>query len=62
MFQTNQRQFYTELNQEEERCDDDQSDGEKSKKFWGDIWSEFVDHNRDSKQSKDFQSEWRRQI
>ena len=49
MFQTNQRQFYTELNQEEERCDDDQPDGEKSKKFWGDIWSELVDHNRDSK-------------
>ena len=37
MFQNNQRQFYGELNQEEERCDDDQLDAEESKKFWGDM-------------------------
>ena len=37
MFQNNQRQFYRELNQEGERCDDDQLDAEESTKFWGDI-------------------------
>ena len=47
MFQNNRRQFYRELNQEGERYDD-QLDSEK-KKFWGDIWSELVDHNRDAK-------------
>ena len=57
MFQNNQRQFYRELNQEGERCDDDQPDAEESKKFWGDIWSESVDHNRDAKWLKDLQSE-----
>ena len=44
MFQKNQRWFYRELNQEGKRWDDDQPDAEKSKKFWGDIWSELVDH------------------
>ena len=34
MFQDNQRHFYRELNQGGERCDDDQPDAEKSKKFW----------------------------
>ena len=57
MFQINQREFYRELNQEEERCHDDQPDPEESKKFWGDIWSESVYHNRDAKQLKDLQSE-----
>ena len=49
MFQNSQRQFYRELNQYGERCDDDRPDAEESKKFWGDIWSESVDHNRDAK-------------
>ena len=49
MFQNNQMQFYRELNQEGERCDDDQPDAEESKKFGGNIWSESVDHNRDAK-------------
>ena len=57
MFQNNQRQFYRELNQEGERCDDDQPDAEGLKKFWGDIWSESVDHNKDAKWLKDLQSE-----
>ena len=56
IFQNNQRQFYRELNQEGERCDDNQPDAE-SKKLWGDIWSESVDHNRDAKWLKDLQSE-----
>ena len=56
MFQNNQRQFYRELNWEGERCDDDQPDAEELKKFWGDIWSELVDHNMDAKWLKDLQS------
>ena len=37
IFQNNQRQFYRKLNQERERCDDDQPDAEGSKTFLGDI-------------------------
>ena len=57
MFQNNQRQFYRELNQEGERCDNDQAHAEESKKFWENMWSESVDHNRDAKWFKDLQSE-----
>ena len=39
LFENNQRQFYTELDQEEEICDDDQPVAEESKQFWGNIWS-----------------------
>ena len=45
------------MNQEGERCDEDQPDVEESKKFRGDIWSGLVDHNRDAKWLKDLQSE-----
>ena len=48
MFQNSQRQFYREVNQEGEKV---------SKKFWGDIWIESVDHNRDTKWLKNLQSE-----
>ena len=34
LFQNNQRQFYRELDQEEETCDDDQPVAEESKQFW----------------------------
>ena len=44
------------MNQEGERCNDDQPDAEKSKKFWGDIWSESVEHNKDAKWLKNLQS------
>ena len=37
LFENNQRQFYRELDQEEERCDDDQPVAEESKQFWGNI-------------------------
>ena len=49
--------IYRELYQEGERCDYDQPDAEESKKFWGDTWSESVDHNRDAKWLKDLQNE-----
>ena len=45
------------MDQEGERCDDDQPDTEESKKFWEDTRSESVDHNRDAKWLKDLQSE-----
>ena len=57
MFQNNQRQFYKELNQEGRRCNDDQPDAEELKKFWGNIWSESIDHNRDAKWLEDLESE-----
>ena len=57
MFQNNQRECYRALNQEGERYNDDQPDAEELKKFWGAIWSESVDHNRDAKWLKDLQSE-----
>ena len=34
LFENNQRQFYRELDQEGERCDDDQPVAEESKQFW----------------------------
>ena len=37
LFENNQGQFYRELDQEEERCDDDQHVPEESKQFWGNI-------------------------
>ena len=57
MFQDNQRQSYRDLNQGRERCVNDQPDPEESKKLWGDIRNESVDHNRDAKCLKDLQSE-----
>ena len=45
----NQRQFYRELDQEEERCDDDQPVAEESKQFWGNTWSQTADHKKDAK-------------
>ena len=46
LFENNQRQFYRELDQEEERCDNDQLVVEESKQFWGNIWSQSADHRR----------------
>ena len=47
IFENNQRQFYRESDQEEERCDDDQPVAEESRQFWGNIWSQFGDHKKD---------------
>ena len=57
LFENNQKQFYRELDQEEERCDDDQPVAEESKQFWGNIWSQSADHKKDAKWLEDFQSE-----
>ena len=53
LFQNNQRKFYRELDQEEERCDDDQPVAEESKQFWGNIWSQSADHKKDAKWLQD---------
>ena len=57
LFENNQRQFYRELDQEEERCDDDQTVAEESKQFWGNIWSQSSDHKKDAKLLQDLRSE-----
>ena len=49
LLEKNQRQFYRELNQEEERFDDGQPVAEESKQFWGNIWSQSADHKKDAK-------------
>ena len=57
LFENNQRQFYRELNQEEERYDDDQPVAEESKQFWGNKWSQSADHKKDVDWLQDLQSE-----
>ena len=58
LFENNQRQFYRELDQEEERCDDDdQPVAEESKQFWGNIWNQSADHKKDAKLLRDLRSE-----
>ena len=57
LFGNNQRQFYRELDQEEERCDDDLPVAEESKQFWGNIWSKSADHKKDAKWLQDLRSE-----
>ena len=53
LFENNHRQFYRELDQEEERCDDGQPVAEESKQFWGSILSQSADHKRDAKWLQD---------
>ena len=57
LFKNNQRQFYRELDQEEERCDDDQPVAEELKQFWGNIWSQSADHKKDAKRLQELRSE-----
>ena len=57
LFENNQRQFHRELDQEEERCGDDQPVAEESKQFWGNMWSQFADHKKDGKWLQDLRSE-----
>ena len=57
LFENNQRQFYRELDQEKEKCDDDQPAAEEWKQFWGNIWSQSADHTKDAKWIQDLRSE-----
>ena len=57
LFENNRRQFYRELDQEEERCDDDHLAAEEWEQFWGNIWSQSLDHKKDTKWLLDLQSE-----
>ena len=58
LLENNQRQFYRELDQEEERCGDDQPVPEESKQFWGNIQSQSAVHKMDAKCLLDLQSEF----
>ena len=57
LFENNQRQFYKKLDQEEERCDDDQPVAEESKQFWGNISSQSADHKKDAKWLQNLRNE-----
>ena len=57
LFEKNQRQFYRDLDQEEERCDDDQPVAKESRQFWGNVWSQSADHEKDAKLLQDLRSE-----
>ena len=57
LFENNQKQFYRELDQKEESCDDDQPVAEESKQFWGNIWSQSADQKKDTKWLHDLRSE-----
>ena len=56
LFENSQRQCYRELDQEEERCDDDQPAAEEWKQFWGNIWCQSADYKKDSKCLQDLRS------
>ena len=56
LFENNQSQFYRELDQKEERCDD-QPVAEYSTQLWGNIWSQSADHKKDAKWLQDLRSE-----
>ena len=47
--ENNQKQFYRELDNEEERCDDDEPVTEESKQFWGNRWSQSAHHKKNAK-------------
>ena len=51
LFENNLRQFYRELDEEEERCD------EELKQFWRNIWSQSAYHKRDARWLQDVRSE-----
>ena len=53
LFKNNQRQFYRELDPDGERCDDNQPMAKETKQFWGNIWSQSVDHQKDAKWLQD---------
>ena len=57
LFGNNQRQFYRELDQEEEKGDDDHHVAEESKQFWGNTLSQSADHKKDAKWLQDLRSE-----
>ena len=57
LFENNQRQFYRELDQEEEIYDNDQPVAKESKQFWGNTWSQSADHKKDAKWLQDLRSE-----
>ena len=57
LFENNEKQFYRELDLEQERCDDNQPVAEEPKQFWGNIWSQSADQKKDAKWLQNLQSE-----
>ena len=57
LIENNRRQFYRQLDRQEERCDDDQPVAGESKQFSGNIWSQPADHKKDAKWLQDLQRE-----
>ena len=57
LFENNQRQFYRELDEDKESCDNDQSVTEESKQFWGNICSQSADNKKDTKRLQDLRRE-----
>ena len=56
-FESTQRRFFWEFDQQNERCDDDQPVAEESKKFGANISRQSADHKKDKKWLQDFRSE-----
>ena len=57
LFGNNQKLFYRELDQKEERCGGEQPVAEESKQFWGNIWSKSAYHKKDTRWLQDLRSE-----
>ena len=53
LLENNLKHFHRELDQEEERCDDDQPVAQESKQFWRNIWIQSADHKKDAKWLQD---------
>ena len=56
LFENNQKQFYRELDQEEESCDNGKPVAEESKQFLGNIWSQSAEHKKGAKWLHDLRS------
>ena len=57
LFKNNQRQLYRKLDQDEERCDDDQPVAEESKQSWAKKCGQCSNHKKDAKWLQDLRSE-----
>ena len=54
LFQNNQHRFYQELNEEGQQQENEAPDQGEARRFWSDIWSKEVEHNKDAEWLEDF--------
>ena len=55
LFQNNQHRFYQELNEEGQQQENNEApDQGEARRFWSDIWSKEVEHNKDAEWLEDF--------